>query len=102
MKLKVRIDFNDEQRQHVQSFVDQLNRDPQNPQMSIDEFCKRAVLYAMNQAYRLAEEAERNGTHNAESGNTGGDIEQARDLQDSNSDTLSLKETASDTDKPLA
>lgn len=73
MKLKVRIDFNDDQRQHIQSFVEQLNRDPKNPPMSVNEFCKRAVLYAINDAYRRAEEAQKNGTYDAPVGDSGRD-----------------------------
>lgn len=51
MRLKVKITFNDEERQAVLEFA-------RTTQLSVGEFCRKAVVYAMNDSYRRAAAAE--------------------------------------------
>lgn len=50
MQLKVRLKFNDAQRLAILDFAKTTG-------MQVEEFCKRAVIYAMNRAYADAEAA---------------------------------------------
>lgn len=63
MKLKVRVEFPSEQADTVRHFCKEVG-------MTAEEFCRRAVLYAMNDSYRRAQEEQEklNALHNAESG----------------------------------
>jgi hypothetical protein len=81
MKLKVRIDFNDSERVHILNVASQLD-------MKVDEFCRRAVFYAINDAYRRAEEEAASGTYDTESTESSGDTGPEQPKQDAAGDTL--------------
>lgn len=71
MRLKVRLTFNDQQRQVITDFCKEVS-------MTAEEFCKRAVFYAINRAYADAEQLRQReevirGGHNATGGITPGD-----------------------------
>lgn len=100
MKLKVRIDFNEAQRVQILEFVTHVNAGmPPDKRMDVDEFCKRAVFYAMNDAYARAEKTEkannevtpkeeRSGLHDAEVADHAGAPTEAPSVSSDTSDTL--------------
>lgn len=57
MRLNVNLKFKDAERKEILKFAQEIG-------MGVDDFCRRAVFYAINDAYRRAEEAITNGTHN--------------------------------------
>lgn len=54
MRLNVNLKFKDAERKEIVKFAQEIG-------LGVDEFCKRAVFYAINDAYRRAEEAVANG-----------------------------------------
>lgn len=66
-KLKVRLDFLDAQGQQILAFVDQINREvPWKSHMTVDTFCKQAVMYAMQKSYEDAVAFEQSQKKNKE------------------------------------
>jgi len=88
MRLHVSMKFNDAQREEIVKFANHVG-------MGVDEFCKRAVFYAINDAYRRAEEAVANGTHNSVSGDAEGNSREAFVSGSTDSAALSDQNNAS-------
>lgn len=80
MRMKVKLVFDDAQREQVVFFAREIG-------MPVEEFCKRSVFYAINDAYRRAEEIA-NGAHNTETGDAGGDTSKAQSGGDATSNAL--------------
>lgn len=84
MQLKVRLKFNETQRVAILDFCEQLD-------MQVEEFCKRAVIYAMNDSYNRARkmQEEQNNGNDALRGESERDNEAGLQPQsDVNPDTL--------------
>lgn len=67
MRLNVNLKFNSEEREHIINFAEQVG-------MSVDDFCKRAVFFSINHAYKLADQ-EQKETQNAAPSNDTGTVE---------------------------
>lgn len=93
MQLKVRLKFNEEERLAVYAFVNALNAQVTDPSqiIDVDSFCKKAVFYAINDAYKRAERMEASGSiENSERTDE-------HPLQDTASSALSNEETTAST-----
>ncbi len=77
MRMKVVMKFNEEERQVVTEFANQVA-------MSVDEFCKRAVFYSIRDAYRRAEEENATRGNNTVPSSTEGVHSEAGSTTDSN------------------
>lgn len=64
MRLHIRLKFNDAERLEINKFSREIGMLP-------DEFCKRAVFYAINDAYRRAEEVQNAAGNNTSNGDIG-------------------------------
>jgi len=74
MRLHVSMKFNSKEREHIVKFAEEIG-------LSVDDFCKRAVFYSINDAYRRADmlvaqqsQEKENGItqHDSSSGNSDG------------------------------
>lgn len=90
MKLKVRLQFSDQERQAIDHFCSQIG-------VSIEHFCRQSVFYAIKDSYRRAAEMEKaNGSHNATGGNSAGDSTENRGTAEEVASSSSLAHSQED------
>jgi hypothetical protein len=91
MHMKVRMKFNDEERVKVQQFATAVGLD-------VDTFCKQAVFYTINDAYRRAQEADKNESLNSVHPDSQGDT--SNEVGRGSSDSAALSNQTDETVTP--